>query len=169
MKDKQSQRDLQKKMNSSRTRSYRPSYQSAFYKQLATTPPEEQEGNPKQKLEKMRQFSQQVKTNFVPEIDQNKRRQIEERTEKEIKHKIQREEKEKELIEKPKLIGLEYLELVKRMPKKNNSPQMEPKSDRIQYKNYLGNMSLDMGKQKPWKTILDKGEHRVETALLLQY
>lgn len=56
---------MEKRMNGSRARSYRPSYQSAFYKQIAA-PPEAETENPKQKLEKMRQFSQQVKSKYVP-------------------------------------------------------------------------------------------------------
>lgn len=60
--------------------------------------------------------------------------------------------------------------MVKKLPKKKESPPpTAPKSERIEYKNYLGNLSVDMGKSKPWKTILNKGEHKVETALMLQY
>lgn len=56
------------------------------------------------------------------------------------------------------------------MPKKKEgSPPTAPNTDRIEYKNYLGNISVDMGKAKPWNTILTKGEHKVETAQLLQF
>lgn len=54
----------------------------------------------------MRQFSEQVKSKHVPEIDENKRKQLEEKLERETKEQMEREEKEKELIEKPKLKGL---------------------------------------------------------------
>jgi len=57
---------------------------------------------------------------------------------------------------------MEYLELVKKLPKKRNgSPPTAPETERVEYKNYLGNISVDMGKQKPWKTVLKKGEHKV--------
>ncbi|MGYP003454321916 len=48
------------------------------------------------------------------------------------------------------------------MPKKkDDSPRQGPKTDRIAYKNYLGNMSVDMDKPKPWASILTKGENKV--------
>jgi hypothetical protein len=37
-------------MNNSRTRSYRPFYQSAFYKKIASPSEDEEHENPKQKL-----------------------------------------------------------------------------------------------------------------------
>jgi hypothetical protein len=64
---------------------------------------------------------------------------------------------------------MEYLELVKRLPKKKGSPATAPKTDRIEYKNYLGNISMDIERPKPWKSILKKSEQKVETALFLQY
>lgn len=157
-------------MNSSRTSTYRPSYQSAFYKQLAAPREEDQEENPKHKLEKMRQFSEQVKSKYVPEIDENKRKQMEDRLEFENRSRAERVEKERELLEKPKIKGLEYLELVKKMPKKKeDGSRMGPQTDRVPYKNYLGSVSVDMGKPKPWTSILGKGENKVETAELLRY
>lgn len=60
--------------------------------------------------------------------------------------------------------------MVKNMPKKQNqTPPSGPKTDRIAYKNYLGSVSVDMGKTKPWTTLLSKGENKVETAELLRY
>ena len=57
---------------------------------------------------------------------------------------------------------MEYLELDKKLPKKRNgSPPTAPETERVEYKNYLGSISVDMGKQKPWKTVLKKGEHKV--------
>ena len=56
-----------------------------------------------------------------------------------------REEKERELLEKPKLKGLEYLEIVKKMPKKKSDSRYNaPQTDRRVYDNYLGNLSVDM-------------------------
>ena len=61
-------------------------------------------------------------------------------------------------MEKPKLKGLEYLELVKKMPKKKEDSKMGgPHTERIAYKNYLGSVSVDMGKPPSWGNILTKG------------
>lgn len=52
--------------------------------------------------------------------------------------------------------------MVKRMPKKkDDSRDNGPKTDRVPYKNYLGSMSVDMGKALPWKTVLAKGENKI--------
>lgn len=51
------------------------------------------------------------------------------------------------------------------MPKKKeDASRLGPQTDRIAYKNYLGSMSMDMGKPKPWTSILTKGDNKVETA-----
>lgn len=167
--EKQALRSRELRMNSSRARAYKPSYESAFYRQAAAPPDPDQQELPKHKLEKMRQFSEQVKAKYAPEVDEDKRRQMEEQVERESRMRAEREERERELLEKPKLKGLEYLELVKKLPKKSPSPPSAPHSDRPQYKNYLGSVSLDLGRPKPWKTILGRSEHKAETALLLQY
>ena len=44
-----------------------------------------------------------------------------------------------------------------------------PHTDRIAYKNYLGSVSVDMGKPPSWGNILTKGENKVETAELLKH
>lgn len=54
----------------------------------------------------MRQFSEQVKTKYVPEIDENKRKQMEDLLDHETRSRIERIEKEKQLLEKPKIKGL---------------------------------------------------------------
>ena len=52
-------------MNASRSVSYKPSYFGQFYKQLA--PDEEEKADiSKQKMEKMRQFSEEVKSKHLP-------------------------------------------------------------------------------------------------------
>ena len=67
-------------MNNSRTQSYRPSYKSSFYKQLISSERQEPtEDSPKDKIEKMRQFSQIVRNKYIPDIDENKRKQMQEK------------------------------------------------------------------------------------------
>lgn len=44
------------------------------------------------------------------------------------------------------------------MPKKKDESVVNgPKTDRIAYKNYLGSVSVDMGRPKPWNALLSKG------------
>lgn len=79
LKEKEMMRSREIRMNSSRARAYKPSYKSVFYKQLSGPHEEEGEETPKHKLEKMRQFSEDVKTKFCPDIDERKRKEIEDR------------------------------------------------------------------------------------------
>lgn len=156
-------------MNASRSVSYKPSYFGQFYKQLSPDEEEKVVDASKQKMEKMRQFSEEVKSKHLPEVDERKRREVEEKLEKESRVMVEREEKEKELIERPRLKGMEYLELVKRLPKRRDHSQVgSSQSERIEYKNYLGSISVDMGRPKEWSTLANKSEHRTEKALVLQ-
>ena len=62
-------------MNESRSQSYKPSYESSFYKKLKEN--EKEEENPALiKAEKMKQFYDHVKEHFPPDISEKKREYI---------------------------------------------------------------------------------------------
>ena len=60
-------------MNDSRSKSYRPFYESSYYKKIKETIEDEEDENTDQtKAEKMNKFYVHIKEHFSPEIDEKK-------------------------------------------------------------------------------------------------
>ena len=67
-------REREKRMNDSRSKSYRPFYEGSYYKKIKETIENEEDENSGQiKAEKMKKFYEHIKEHFSPEIDEKKR------------------------------------------------------------------------------------------------
>ena len=62
-------------MNESRSKTYKAPYESMYYKKLLESN-EEDQNSEKIKADKMKQFSEHVKNNFAPNVDENKKKKI---------------------------------------------------------------------------------------------
>ena len=82
MRQKQELRERQLRMNDSRSKSYKAPYESHFYKKFAQVNEEQPQAFERIKMDKMKQFSDHVKNNFSPNIDEKKRRYFDEQKEK---------------------------------------------------------------------------------------
>lgn len=60
-------------MNESRSKTYKPMYESMFYKQIVEGQKNEEQNPSVVKSEKMKQFAEHVKEHFVPAISDKKR------------------------------------------------------------------------------------------------
>ena len=60
-------------MNESRSKSYKPFYESQYYKQIKETDRSQDENLAQIKADKMKQFYEHIKEHFVPEVDAKKR------------------------------------------------------------------------------------------------
>lgn len=122
----------------------------------------------KLKADKMKQFSEHVRENFVPAVDDSKRESLEKALEEEEerkRRKQKREEEDRERVEEIRSKGLRYLEEVREMPKRRPSPTEAPKTDRKEYKNYLTHSEHSGNK---WQKILGGEESRREKAVRVQ-
>lgn len=89
----------------------------------------------------MKQFSEHVRENFVPQVDDRKRDELEKKIEEEHEKQAKRAAKEDEdrsKVEEIRNKGLRYLEEMRVLPKKMESQsQVGPVTERPRYKNYL--------------------------------
>ena len=76
-KQKEELRERERKMSESRTKTYRAQYESSFYKRVLEDEKNEEENPSVVRAEKMKQFADHVKENFVPAISDKKKQQIE--------------------------------------------------------------------------------------------
>ena len=79
-------------------------------------------------------------------------------------------QREKKLAEKSRIMGLEYLENVRHIPKPKKKKSIEDiasKTDRISYENYLTHKQRD-SQSKQWHKILNSDEDKQTKAIHLQ-
>ena len=60
-------------MNLSRSKTYKVPYESVYYKRVAESTNDGSQSVDRVKIDKMKQFADHVKENFIPSIDEEKR------------------------------------------------------------------------------------------------